>query len=113
MRKVKVILLALVTTLIFAGTVQAATYDVPPKTSLRSEIIDLIDQPTEGLLQESLVEANLRLMVNGNNELIVIDSGTDNAALDAYIKSKLNYKKVKADDIQYFTFYYLKMKFKS
>ena len=55
--------------------------------------------------------ANLRLMINNENELIVLDTGTDNSQLDRYIKSQLNYKKVDAKDINHFKSYFLKVEF--
>ena len=113
MRKVKVFILALTSLMVFAGTLQASAPDNTPKKNLRSELIRLIDRPAEGILQESNAEVNLQLMVNGNREVIVINTGTDDPLLDAYLKSKLNYRKVEADDIQYFTFYYLKVRFES
>jgi hypothetical protein len=77
------------------------------------EIVKLIDHPQPGYSAGKDLTANLRLMVNGENELIVLDSGTDDVLLDSYIKSKLNYKKVNARDINYFKFYFVKVEFKS
>ena len=113
MRKVKVFLFALVAGLLFTSTAMASVDGLNPKPNLRAEIIKLIDQPEAEILQGQDLTANLRLMVNGENELIVLDTGTDDPLLDNYIKSKLNYKKVEAADINYFKFYFVKMEFKS
>jgi hypothetical protein len=113
MRKVKVLFVALLAGLFITTTAMAATDGLNPESSLRSEIIKLIDHPQQDVLQGQDLTANLRLMVNGENELIVLDTGTNDPLLDSYIKSKLNYKKVEARDINYFKFYFVKMEFKS
>ena len=113
MRKVKVLFVAMLAGLFITTTAMAATDGLNPESSLRTEIIKLIDHPQQDVLQGQDLVANLRLMVNGDSELIVLDSGTDDPLLDNYIKSKLNYKKVEARDINYFKFYFVKMEFKS
>jgi hypothetical protein len=112
MRKVKVFLFALAT-LFITSSAMAASTGLNPESTIRNEIVKLIDHPNQDVLQGQDLTANLRLMVNGENELIVLDSGTDDVLLDSYIKSKLNYKKVNARDINYFKFYFVKVEFKS
>ena len=51
-------------------------------------------------------------MVNDDDQLIVIDSGTTDPKLDAFLKSKLNYKKVHSPDIQHLNFYFIKVEFR-
>jgi len=113
MRKVKVLFVALLAGLFITTTAMASVTGLNPEANLRTEIVKLIDHPTADILQGQNITANLRLMVNGENELIVLDTGTDDALLDSYIKSKLNYKKVSASDINYFKFYFVKVEFKS
>ena len=111
MRKVKILFLALVSTLVFATSALAFSDGLSPESNLRSEIIELIAQPDLSILDGQNMDANLRLMINENNELIVIDSGTNNKQLDNYIKSKLNYKKIKSTGIDQFSFYFVRISF--
>ena len=113
MRKVKVLLVALVASLFFSATAFAATEGMSPESSLRAEIIDLIDQPDVSVLNGKTEIANLRLMVNNDSELIVIDTGTSNKKLDVYLKAKLNYQKIDASQIQHLNFYFVKVEFRS
>ena len=93
MRKVKILFFALLAGLFFVGTAYATTSGLSPESSLRAEIVDLIDHPGSDLLDGQSIVANIRLMVNDDDQLIVIDSGTTDPKLDAFLKSKLNYKK--------------------
>ena len=111
MRKVKVFLLTLVAGLFLTTTAMASTTDLNPENNLRSEIVKLIDHPSIDIIDGQTEVANLRLMVNNENELIVLDTGTSNRQLDRYIKTKLNYKKVDAEDVNYFKSYFLKVQF--
>ena len=114
MKKVQYLFVALLATLFFTTTAIANTSNVSPESSLRAEIVDLIEAPSADiLLGEECCVADMRLMVNRDNELIVVDTGTKNAQLDKYLKSKLNYKKVTTSDIQYFNFYFIKVEFRS
>jgi len=111
MRKVKVLFLALVSTLVFATSALAFSAGLSPESNLRSEIVELIAQPDISVLDGQDVVANLRLMINENDELIVIDSGTNNVQLDKYIKSRLNYKKIKSVGVDQFSFYFVRVDF--
>lgn len=112
MRKVQVLFAVLVASFLVVGTTFANSNGMSPDKNLRAEIISLIDQPVSSFFSEESLVANLKLMVNGNHELIVIDTGTENEELDSYLKSKLNYKKVNASDILHFNFYCVKVEFK-
>jgi len=112
MKKVKLLFVALVASLIFASTAFAATDGASPESALRTQILKYIDQPYHSVFNGEDLVANLRLMINKDNEIIVIDSGTQNPLLDKYLKSHLNYKKVDADNINYFDFYFIKVEFK-
>jgi hypothetical protein len=111
MRKVKVFLLTLVAGLFLTTTAMASTPDLSPENNLRSEIVKLIDHPSVDIIDGKTEIANLRLMVNNENELIVLDTGTNNRQLDRYIKAKLNYKKVDTEEINHFKSYFLKVQF--
>lgn len=114
MRKVKVLFVALLAGLFISTSAMAAASSLNPESNLRAEIIKLIDHPEKELLNgQDVVIAHLRLMVNDENQLIVLDTGTTDPDLDKYIKSKLNYQKVEATDINYYKFYFVKMEFKS
>lgn len=66
------------------------------KEVLRNEIIKLLNNH-DFPLTEGAVTADVTLLVNKNNELIVVSIKTDNNFLEGYIKRKLNYKKVSVD----------------
>jgi len=55
------------------------------------------------------VEIKVKFMINENDELIILS--TYNSDLDQYIKSALNYKNVKSNDLQSHKIYILPIKF--
>jgi len=112
MKKVSVLLTVLAASLFFAGSVMAKGISVSPESSFRAEIVDMIDNPNFGEFQGESLVANLRLMVNEDHELIVIDTGTKDPELDSYLKSKLNYKIVKSPDVLHYNFYFIRVEFK-
>ena len=112
MRKVKVLFFALIASLFIVSTAFAYSDGLSPESSLRAEIVDMIDHPGGSILDGQNLVANLRLMVNNENELIVIDTGTTDPKLDTFLKSKLNYKKVHSPSIQHFNFYFIKVEFR-
>lgn len=66
------------------------------KDALRTEIVSMIGNEIPVELTTKSIEAQVSFMVNKNNELVVVSVDSSNELLDTFIKSKLNYKKVKA-----------------
>ena len=62
------------------------------KTELRSKIINLLGQHTYKINKQ--LTAEVSLMLNNENELVVISIDSEDDNISQYVKSKLNYKKV-------------------
>jgi len=75
-----------------------ATEIEPTKESnqaFRSEIVSLIGSEVPDYLTNGKdITANLSLMLNNSNELIVVSTNAGSTSLDNYLKSKLNYQKI-------------------
>jgi hypothetical protein len=73
------------------------------KTELKKLNLDFydLDEPT----------VNVKFMVNNDNQIIVLS--TSQESLDSAIKSILNYKKVKDNDLRKFHVYVLPVKFEA
>ena len=63
------------------------------KTILRSEIVTLLGKHTYELNEKTL-EAQVDVMLNNQNELVVLSVNSNDQALNSFVKAKLNYKKV-------------------
>lgn len=100
MKNVKVIISAIVLTLFVSSTVFAST---PTKTSnknqLRTELIKLLGD-FDAVHQEKDLTAYVSFIVNDENQVVVITVDSDNKSVDAFVKGKLNYKKVVASGIE-------------
>ena len=79
-----------------------------PNTQLRKEIIKLIDRPSINNSTEEKLE--ISFMVTKANEVVVLNVDTDQAYLENYIKSSLNYKTIKTEGIKINTPYRVKVK---
>lgn len=103
--------------LLLASTVSitsfASTPDVKPNNDLRTEIVNYLDNPSLTVFDNDQMVANILFMVNDENELILVDSGTNNDKLDIYLKAKLNYRRVSSSDVEYYKLYSVKVIFKS
>lgn len=75
---------------------------------LRSEIIKLLG--TYDFKLDNL-HAQVSLLLNNKNELVVLGVKTKNTNLDYFIKSRLNYKKVKISGIEKGTLFRIPLKF--
>ena len=62
-------------------------------TILRSKIVKLLGKHTY-YFKGNTLEAQVSVLLNNNNELVVIDVKTKDSNVDHFIKNKLNYKKV-------------------
>ncbi|WP_428740418.1 hypothetical protein [Tenacibaculum sp.] len=81
------------------------------KKALSVEIATLIGNsiPVE-VLQEVATEVSF--MVNSKNEIVIIDVASENEELCAYIKSKLNYKKITTKNVKNEEIYFLPLRVK-
>ncbi len=78
------------------STVLANNGDEPKEISdLRDQVAKLVEDPQ--LAQNGITEEKVRIkfMLNEEREIVVVSTNTDNQYLDSFIKTRLNYKKVK------------------
>jgi hypothetical protein len=61
---------------------------------------------------EKEVDILIKCRVNGNNEIVVIETNAKGKDMDRYIKNKLNYKVLKISNLQYKKAYLINVKFK-
>ncbi|NVK51503.1 MAG: hypothetical protein HWD85_01115 [Flavobacteriaceae bacterium] len=78
------------------------------KTTLRTEIVSLLGQH-EYKLNKTL-EAQVSIMLNNDNELVVLEVASKDTSIANFVKSKLNYKKLKAKGIKKGTIYRIPLK---
>ena len=77
----------------------SANADSDPKnpqtvhTALRTEIAELLGNHDNTFEGQDL-HAEVSIIINNNNELVIVDVKTNNLKVDYFIKDKLNYKKV-------------------
>ena len=94
MRQLKTLLLA--ATLTFSSVLLASTNPEKPSTTEASKITVKIEKflmnPTFDIDQD--LTAHVTLTLNKNNELVVLSVDSEDAQMENFIKSRLNYKKV-------------------
>ncbi len=94
MRKIKSIIAILAISLSTIFSVNA-TEVTPSKTKeLRTEIISILGSKIPLELEESST-AEISFIINNQNEIVIVSVGSDINVLNDYIKTKLNYKKIK------------------
>ena len=94
MKTIKMLLL--IVTITFSSVLSASTAPKNAETrAISTEVSQRLKNPKFFL--ESDVSANVRLVINKNNELVVLSVDTDNSEVVNYIKSRLNYKKVSVE----------------
>ena len=64
------------------------------KDELHQQIVELIGDSSKSLANMNL-KAEITITLNENSEIVVMSVKSDNSILEGFIKSKLNYKKVK------------------
>lgn len=79
------------------------------KTILRTEIVSLLGKHQLELPNTKL-EAQVSVMINNQNELVVVDVNSKNETITSFVKSKLNYKKVSAKGLTKGTVYRIPLK---
>ena len=101
MKNLKSLVVAFVLTLttasLFAKTVPS---EVKPAVQLRSEIVELLKAPQFNI-EEEMETSRIFFTVSNKGEIIVLNVQTEKPQIEAYIKSRLNYKKTEANPIAY------------
>ena len=87
--------------LTFASNVYANDGEDPETISnLRTKIVKLVDDPNLGEHDIVSAEVKLRFYINKENEIVVVESGTENNYLDNFLKSRLNYQRIKGENLK-------------
>lgn len=82
------------------------------KIILRAEIVELLGSHKYDLEAKTL-EAQVSVMLNNNNELVVLAVKTDDETVANFVKVKLNYKKVNVKGIKKGTVFRIPLKMTS
>jgi hypothetical protein len=108
MKKLVVLFLGftLSTTVLFANK---DSPNVEAKKQLRTEIVRLLGNNEFPLIGE-LAKAEISILLNSKNELVIISVKSENSLLENYIKRKLNYKKVHVNALQKMKVYRMPLK---
>jgi len=90
MKKVAILFIALV-----LGLQGFASDRVPSveETKIREQIVDLLKRP-EIRIEEEVLNANIKFILNANNEIVVLTVDSNQEMVDNYVKSRLNYQKL-------------------
>jgi hypothetical protein len=88
----------------------ANNIDKPEKT-LRTEILNLVQDPQlENGYEETVY---VQFMVNKNNEVVVLNVETDDNYLNSFVKNRMNYKTINAQNIEHNELYNIEITFKA
>ncbi|SEL61896.1 hypothetical protein SAMN04487910_2814 [Aquimarina amphilecti] len=66
---------------------------------LRNEIVLLLDRP-EIKLESDEIKANIEFILNAKGEIVILTVDSEKQAIEHYVKSRLNYKKVDTNVIE-------------
>ena len=86
------ILIAVGTTVSANATLLQKKGAVNKDGAVTTQIAELLKNPEMDINKE--IEAKVTFMVNDQKELVVIHVDTENETIDAFIKNRLNYKKL-------------------
>ena len=109
MKTIKKISFALLFALCFAFTATAVELD-KPTTTLRDQVIELIKAPN--MEYGAMEEVKVQFLVNKKNELVVVAVDTDDSYLAAFVKSRMNYKKIDGENAKHNEIYKINVTFK-
>jgi hypothetical protein len=93
MKKLSVVLVAFVLLLVNNVTAADAGLDKEKKLTISQEIGDLLTDADMELDYD--VNANVTFMINDEGEIVVLTVDTSDIAIERFIKSRLNYTKLK------------------
>lgn len=104
MKNLKLIVLALVMSI---STVSfATTTNENPTNELRQQIIEMLGKTIDQLADKK-VEAEVVFTVNNKSEIVIISVKSENSSIEAFVKNKLNNKKINFDTTNKEKIYYL------
>ena len=98
MKTVSCLFVALLS-LCITSTALANDADKTVLDKLRDRIVTLVEKPNLEDLGIDYEELKVQFMINDRNEIVVIDTNTSNNVIDQYVKEKLNYQKVKENNV--------------
>lgn len=89
--------------LVLVISISSLSFAVPsktadPKSELREQIIDLLEDP-DVAFSDNALEAEVVFTLNDQSEIVIVSVNCENEFLDGYVKRKLNYKKVKVSTL--------------
>lgn len=73
--------------------------DREPATNLSSQISEMLSDNDFSEITVDLT-AQVRFTLNGEGEIVVLSVATDSENLERFVKSRLNYKKVKISNVK-------------
>jgi len=115
MKYLKSYLTVFLTVALFTGSVMANNGDEPVKSTkgseVRTEIMKMVTPPD--INEEQSGTANVEFLVTVKNEIVILTVDSSNEYLESYVKSKMNYKKLKTKGIRANSKYKLKFTFQS
>ena len=111
MKNLKVLIAAITLTLFSTSTAFAIT-ETTAKNNLRTEMVSLLGDKSNLELENETLKANVSFMINEKNQVVILSVDSRNENIDTYVKSKLNYKKVKASGITKGKVYIMPLKIK-
>ena len=91
MRKLIIMLLVVVSAT--ANVANANTEPVKLENNFAKEIQELLEKPSFTI--ESEMRANISLTVNDQGEMVVLSVDSENETIKSFVKSRLNYQKIK------------------
>ena len=102
MKKLKLVSLSLA--LLIGSLSYASNAEPDTKSEIRNQIISLLNKTEVNIDSDQLV-ANVSFMLNEKSELVIIsvrsnNNKKNNSIIDTYIKTHLNYKKVKVNKLK-------------
>lgn len=108
-RIIAVVAIGLLTVLPTSANTNTEPTTKDAKTILRTEIVTLLGNHSYNLSDKTL-EAQVSVMLNSKNELVVISVSSDSETVASYVKAKLNYKKITVKGISKGTVYIIPLK---
>ncbi len=111
----KKLILSIVLTL-FTGVLFTSAIELKPKKSyLRAnhEISNLLTPSTAVGELESQVIVKVKIRITTNNEIVVLETNSNNVELNDYIINNLNYKKMSSSELEIDNEYVFDVNFKS
>uniref|UniRef100_UPI004048B92D hypothetical protein n=1 Tax=Polaribacter sp. TaxID=1920175 RepID=UPI004048B92D len=115
MKNLKIAIAIIVISLSSVGVISAnntePTKGELAKTALRAKIVKLLGNYQYNL-KDHIFEAEVAVMLNSKNELVVVSVESDFKQVESFVTTKLNYKKVNIEGITSGTIYRVPVKIK-